>query len=113
MTVLVFTTKDQAKDPKAGFNALFGKFGDALVVKVFPDGKIYSIDLIHSKLDSPSGSIQGSSGHSKPSGLLPCDQRWCHQLSMCQQARLKALSMYLIEHGQQMAYCPSPCLSTA
>ncbi|HME21567.1 MAG TPA: hypothetical protein VKI44_09525 [Acetobacteraceae bacterium] len=58
VTVLVFTTKDQAKDPKAGFNALFGKFGDALVVKVFPDGKIYSIDLIHSKLDSPSGSIQ-------------------------------------------------------
>ena len=58
VTVLVFTTKDQAKDPKAGFNALFGKFGDALVVKVFPDGKLYSIDLIHSKLDSPGGSIQ-------------------------------------------------------
>ena len=58
VTVLVFSAKDQAKDPKAGFNALFGKFGDALVVKVFPDGKIYSIDLIHSKLDSPGGSIQ-------------------------------------------------------
>ena len=26
VTVLVFTAKDQAKDPKAGFNALFGKY---------------------------------------------------------------------------------------
>jgi hypothetical protein len=36
VTVLVFTTKDQAGDPKAAFNALFGKFGDALVAKVSP-----------------------------------------------------------------------------
>ena len=57
VTVLVFTTKDQAKDPKAGFNALFGKFGDALVVKIFPDGRVLSVDLVHSNLKSPSGSI--------------------------------------------------------
>jgi hypothetical protein len=57
VTVLVFTTKDQAKDPKAAFNALFGKYGDALVVKIFPDGKVLSVDLVHSGLKSPSGSI--------------------------------------------------------
>jgi hypothetical protein len=57
VTVLVFTAKNQAGDPKAGFNALFGKFGDALVVKIFPDGKVYSVDLVHSSLESPSGSI--------------------------------------------------------
>jgi hypothetical protein len=57
-TVLVFSTKDQGKDAKAAFDALFGKFGDALVVKVFPDGKVYSTDLVHASLDSPSGSAQ-------------------------------------------------------
>ena len=51
VTLLVFTTKDQGKDPKAAFNALFGKYGDAIVVKVFPDGKIYSTDIRHSALD--------------------------------------------------------------
>ena len=51
VTLLVFTTKDQGKDPKAASNALFGKYGDAIVVKVFPDGKIYSTDVRHSALD--------------------------------------------------------------
>jgi len=51
VTLLVFTTKDQGKDPKAAFNALFGKYGDAIVVKVFSDGKIYSTDVRHSALD--------------------------------------------------------------
>ena len=57
-TVLVFSTKDQGKDPKAAFDALFGKFGDALVVKVLPDGTVYSVDLVHASLNSPSGSAQ-------------------------------------------------------
>lgn len=57
VTVLVFTTKDQADDPKAGFNALFGKYGDALVVKVWPDGSIYSTDVMHAGLNSPNGSV--------------------------------------------------------
>ncbi len=51
VTLLVFTSKDQGKDPKAAFNALFGKYGDAIVVKVFADGKIYSADVRHSALD--------------------------------------------------------------
>jgi len=57
-TVLVFSAKNQGKDAKAAFDALFGKFGDALVVKVLPDGKVYSVDLVHSSLNSPSGSAQ-------------------------------------------------------
>lgn len=57
VTLLVFTAKDQAGDPKAGFNALFKKFGDALVVKIFEGGNVFSVDLVHSDLNSPSGSI--------------------------------------------------------
>ena len=51
VTLLVFTAKDQGKDPKAAFNALFGKYGDAIVIKVLPDGKVYSADVRHSALD--------------------------------------------------------------
>jgi hypothetical protein len=51
VTLLVFTAKDQGKDLKAAFNALFGRYGDAIVVKVFADGKIYSTDVRHSALD--------------------------------------------------------------
>ena len=58
VTVLVISAKSQAGSAKPSFDALFGKFGDALVVKIFPDGKVYSLDLVHSKLESPGGSIQ-------------------------------------------------------
>jgi hypothetical protein len=58
VTVLVFSTKSQAGSAKPPFDALFGKFGDALVVKIDPDGKVLSLDLMHAKLESPGGSIQ-------------------------------------------------------
>ena len=58
VTVLVFSAKSQAGSSKPPFDALFNKFGDALVVKIDPDGKVLSLDLVHSKLDSPGGSIQ-------------------------------------------------------
>jgi hypothetical protein len=58
VTVLVFSTKSQTGSAKPAFDALFGKFGDALVVKIDSDGKVVSLDLIDSKLDSPGGSIQ-------------------------------------------------------
>ena len=58
VTVLVFTTKNQGGDPKAAFNALFNKYGNAIVVKVFDDGKVYSADLVHASLDSPNGTLQ-------------------------------------------------------
>jgi hypothetical protein len=58
VTILVFSSKDQKSDPKPDFDALFGKLGDALVVKVFADGQVYSGDIVHSNLDAPGGSIQ-------------------------------------------------------
>ncbi len=57
VTVLVLTTKDQSKDSKATVDALFGKFGDAIVVKVFDDGKIYSADVLHSGFDLPNNTL--------------------------------------------------------
>jgi hypothetical protein len=57
VTALVFTAKDQGGDDKAAFDALFDKFGDAIVVKVEPDGTIVGADVVHSALKSPSGSI--------------------------------------------------------
>ncbi len=47
---LVFTAKDQTGDPKAGFNALFGKLGDAITVKVQPDGTVIGANIVHAGL---------------------------------------------------------------
>ena len=58
VTVLVFTTKNQGSDHKAAFNTPFNKYGNAIVAKVFPDGKVYSVDLVHTALDSPNGTLQ-------------------------------------------------------
>lgn len=58
VTVLVLSAKSQAGSSKPAFDALFNKFGDALVVKVDPEGKVLSLDLVHAKLESPGGSIQ-------------------------------------------------------
>lgn len=58
VTVLVFSAKSQTGSSKPAFDALFNKFGDALVVKIDSEGKVLSLDLVHSKLESPGGSIQ-------------------------------------------------------
>ncbi|PYK98500.1 MAG: hypothetical protein DME32_14140, partial [Verrucomicrobia bacterium] len=39
--VLVFTERDHSKDPKPDFNAVFGKFGSALIISLHEDGDIY------------------------------------------------------------------------
>lgn len=57
VTALVFTEKDQGGDPKAAFNAVFNHYGDAIVVKVQPDGTVIGVDVVHSGLKSPSGSV--------------------------------------------------------
>lgn len=57
VTALVFTAKDQGGDDKAAFDALFDKFGDAMVIKVEPDGTVIGADIVHSALKSPSGSV--------------------------------------------------------
>ncbi|HXQ11003.1 MAG TPA: hypothetical protein VN805_08415 [Caulobacteraceae bacterium] len=50
VTDLVFTAKDQAGDAKAADDALFGNFGDAMVVKIEPDGSVIGADIVHSGL---------------------------------------------------------------
>ncbi|MFI4934048.1 MAG: hypothetical protein ACHP7N_05485 [Caulobacterales bacterium] len=56
VTALVFTVKDQGGDAKAAEDALFGNFGDAMVIKVQPDGTVVEADVVHSGLKSP-GSV--------------------------------------------------------
>ncbi len=61
VTDLVFTTKDQGGDPKAADNAMFGAFGgDAIVVKVEPDGSLVGVDLLHSGLKNAGTPISTS-----------------------------------------------------
>lgn len=57
VTVLVFTAKDQKKSSNAASDALFGELGDAVVVKVFDDGKIYNAELVHSAFDLPNNTL--------------------------------------------------------
>jgi hypothetical protein len=47
---LVFTTKDQAGDPKAATNALFGNYGDAIIARFTPDGNVIGADVVHAGL---------------------------------------------------------------
>jgi len=46
--VLVFTEKDHSKDTKPDFNAVFGKFGSALIISLHEDGEIYGCQVVHS-----------------------------------------------------------------
>ena len=46
--VLVFTEKDHSKDTKPDFNAVFGKFGSALIISLHEDGDIYGCQVVHS-----------------------------------------------------------------
>lgn len=58
--VLVFTQKDHFKDKKPDFDALFGKFGGALVVSLHEDGSIYGCEVVHTALKKQSFSSVGS-----------------------------------------------------
>lgn len=57
VTDLVFTAKDQGDDANAATDALFAKFGDAIVVKAEPDGSVVGVEVVHSALHTPSGSV--------------------------------------------------------
>jgi hypothetical protein len=57
VTVLVFTAKDPGKSAKPASDALFGEFGDAIVVKVFADGKVSSAELLHAAFDLPNNTL--------------------------------------------------------
>jgi hypothetical protein len=57
ITVLVFSAKDQTKAADPATSALFGELGDAIVVKLLDDGKVYSADLVHAAFDLPNNSV--------------------------------------------------------
>ncbi|HEY3664090.1 MAG TPA: hypothetical protein VGL24_13130 [Chthoniobacterales bacterium] len=44
---LIFTEKDHSKAKKPGFDAMFGKFGSALVISLHEDGQIYGCQVWH------------------------------------------------------------------
>jgi hypothetical protein len=62
--VLVFTEKDHSAATKPDNVAMFGKFGDALIISLHEDGDIYGCQVAHSALKnkgfSSSGSIETS-----------------------------------------------------
>jgi hypothetical protein len=61
---LVFTEKDHSKDKKPGTGAMFGRFGNALIISIHEDGQIYSCQVVHTALKnqgfSSSGNIEAS-----------------------------------------------------
>jgi hypothetical protein len=44
---LVFTEKDHSKDKKPDLDAVFGKFGSALIISVHDDGAIFGCQVVH------------------------------------------------------------------
>ena len=60
VTDLVFTARDQGGDDKAADDAIFGKFGDAIVIKAEPDGTVIGADILHAGLEHPSASVSMS-----------------------------------------------------
>jgi hypothetical protein len=45
--ILVFTEKDHSKDKKPDFDAVFGKYGSALVITIHEDGQIVGCQIVH------------------------------------------------------------------
>ncbi len=62
--LLVFTEKDHSKDSKPDNGAMFGKYGNALIISTHEDGAIYSCQVVHNAMKnkgfSSSGSIEAS-----------------------------------------------------
>ena len=48
--VMVFTEKDHSKDKKPDVGAMFGKYGSALIMKVYEDGQIVGCQVAHTGL---------------------------------------------------------------
>ena len=57
---LVFTEKDHSKEKKPSNAAMFGRFGNALIISIFEDGGIYGCQVVHSALKNQGFSSVGS-----------------------------------------------------
>ncbi len=58
--LLVFTERDHSKVKKPDNDAMFGKFGDALIISLHEDGDIYGCQVVHSALKNKGFSSSGS-----------------------------------------------------
>ncbi len=57
---LVFTEKDHSKEKKPESAAMFGRFGNALIISIFEDGGIYGCQVVHSALKNHGFSSVGN-----------------------------------------------------
>src|SRR5262249_23470031 len=57
---LVFTEKDHSKAMKPDVDAMFGKFGNALIITLHEDGDIYGCQVVHSAHKKQGFSSSGS-----------------------------------------------------
>jgi hypothetical protein len=57
---LVFTEKDHSKDKKPDSAAMFGRFGNALIISIHEDGGIYGCQVVHSALKNQGFSSVGN-----------------------------------------------------
>jgi hypothetical protein len=58
--VMVFTEKDPSKAKKPDFDALFGKYGSALIITIQEDGQIVGCQVAHSALKKSGFSSVGT-----------------------------------------------------
>ena len=56
---LLFTEKDHSKEKKPDTDAMFGKFGNGLIISLHEDGSIYSCQVVHSALKNKGFSSSG------------------------------------------------------
>jgi hypothetical protein len=57
---LVFTEKDHSKEKKPDTPAMFGRFGNALIISIHEDGGIYGCQVVHSALKNSGFSSVGN-----------------------------------------------------
>lgn len=58
--LLLFTEKDHSKDKKPDNDAMFGKYGNALIISLHEDGSIYSCQVVHNAMKNKGFSSSGS-----------------------------------------------------
>lgn len=58
--LLLFTEKDHSKDKKPDNDAMFGKYGNALILSLHEDGSIYSCQVVHNAMKNKGFSSSGS-----------------------------------------------------
>ena len=58
--LLLFTEKDHSKDKKPDNDAMFGKYGNALIISLHDDGSTYSCQVVHNAMKNQGFSSSGS-----------------------------------------------------